>query len=103
MEGTELPNQESTRVFGEKKTYKYYGILQLDTKTSKMKGKRIRKEYLWLTRKHLEIKLCSRNLIKELTTREIPVRYLVPFLKCTKEEKNGPVNKKVEDAQGLTS
>ena len=29
-EGTELPNQETIRTFGEKETYKYLGILGAD-------------------------------------------------------------------------
>ena len=31
MEGMELPNQEKIRTFGEKETYKYFGILEADT------------------------------------------------------------------------
>ena len=30
-EGIELPNQEKTKTFGEKETYKYLGILEADT------------------------------------------------------------------------
>ena len=31
MTGTELLNQEKTRTLGEKETYKYLGILEVDT------------------------------------------------------------------------
>ena len=31
-EGIELPNQEKIRTFGEKETYKYLGILEVETK-----------------------------------------------------------------------
>ena len=30
-DGTELPNQDKNRTFGEKETYKYLGILEADT------------------------------------------------------------------------
>ena len=30
-EGVELPNQAVFRTFGEKETYKYFGILEADT------------------------------------------------------------------------
>ena len=64
----ELPNQDKLRTLGEKETYKYLGILEADTiKQVEMKEK-IQKEYLMKTRKLLETKLCSRNLIKEINT-----------------------------------
>ena len=51
-----------------------------------MKNK-IQKEYLRRTRKLLETKLSSRNLIKGINTWAVPlVRYLGPFLKWTREE-----------------
>ena len=47
----------------------------------------IRKEYLRRTRKLLETKLSSRNLIKGINTWAVPlVRYSGPFLKWTREE-----------------
>ena len=59
-----LPSQNNIRRLGEKETYKYLGILEADTiKQVEMKDK-IKKEYLRRTRKLLETKLCSRNLIK---------------------------------------
>ena len=58
---------------------------------SKMK----KKEYLRRTRKLLEIKLYSRNLIKRIRTRaEFLVRYLGTFLRTPA---NGPENKKIND------
>ena len=43
-----LPNQEKIRTLGEKETYKYLGILEVDTiKQIKMKDK-IQEEYLRL-------------------------------------------------------
>ena len=57
MDGMELPNQDKIRTLGEKKTYKYLGILEADTiKQAEMKEK-IKKEYLRGTRKLLKTKL----------------------------------------------
>ena len=54
--------------------------------TSGMKDK-IQKEYLRRTRKLLETKLSSRNLIKGINTWAVPlVRYSGPFLKWTRDE-----------------
>ena len=63
-------------------TYKYLGILEADTiKQAEMKEK-IQKEYLRRTRKLLETKLDSRNLIKGINTWAVPhVRCSGPFLK----------------------
>ena len=63
-DGMELPGQDKIRTLGEKETYKCLGILEADTiKHVEMKDK-IKKEYLRRTRKLLETKLSSRNLIK---------------------------------------
>ena len=63
-DGMELPSQDKIRTLGEKETYKYLGILEADTtKQEEMKDK-IKKEYLRRTRKLLEIKPNSKNLIK---------------------------------------
>ena len=62
-DGMELPNQDKIKTFTENENYKYLGILEADTiKQVEMKDK-IQKEYL-RTRKQLETKLNSRNLIK---------------------------------------
>ena len=67
-DGIELPNQEKIRKHGENETYKYLGILEADTiKQVEMKDK-IQKEYLRRTRKLLETKHSSRNLIKGINT-----------------------------------
>ena len=51
-----------------------------------MKDK-IKKEYLRRTRKRLETKPSSRNLIKGINTWSVPlVRYSGPFLKWTRDE-----------------
>ena len=86
-EGFELQNQVVIRTLGEKETYKYLGILEDDTiKQAEMKEK-IKKEYLRKTRKLLETKLYSRNLVKGINTWAVPlIRYLGPFLKWTREE-----------------
>ena len=57
------------------------GILEADTiKQAEMKEK-IQKEYLRRTRKLLETKLNSRNLIKGIITWAVPlIRYSGPFL-----------------------
>ena len=85
--GIELPNQDKIRTLVENETYKYLGILEADTiKQVEMKNK-IQKEYLRRTRKLLETKLSSRNLIKGINTWAVPlVRYSGPFLKWTREE-----------------
>ena len=81
-EGIELLNQEKIRTFGEKETYKYLEIVEADTiKQVEMKEK-IKKR----TRKLLETKLYSRNLMKAINTWAVPLlRYLGPFLKWTRE------------------
>ena len=68
-------------------TYKYLGILVADTiKQVEMKNI-IKKEYLRRTRKLLETKLNSRNLIKGINTWTVLlVRYSGPFLKWTRDE-----------------
>ena len=75
------------RMLGENETYKYSGILKADTiKQVEMKDK-IQKEYLRRTRKLLETKLTSRNLIKEINTWAVSlVRYSGRFLKWTRDE-----------------
>ena len=85
-DGMELPNHDKIRTLGENETYKYLGISGADTiKQVEMKDK-IRKEYL-RTRKLLETKLSSRNLIKGINTSAVPlVRYSGPFLKWTRDE-----------------
>ena len=85
-DGIELPNQDKIRTLAENETYKYLGILEADTiKQVEMKNK-IQKEYL-RTRKLLETKLSSRNLIKVINTWAVPlVRYSGPFLKWTRED-----------------
>ena len=60
----ELTNQEKIRTLGEKETYKYLGILDVDTiKQVEMKDK-IKKEYLRRARKLFETKLPCRDLFK---------------------------------------
>ena len=82
----ELPNQEKIRILGEKETYKYLGMLEADTiKQVEMKEK-IKKEYLKRTRKLLETKLYSSNLIKRINTWAVLVRCTGQFLKRTTEE-----------------
>ena len=86
-DGMELPNHDKIRTLGENETYKYLGILEADTiKQVEMKDK-IRNEYLRRTRKLLETKLSSRNLIKGMNTWAVPlIRYSGPFLKWTRDE-----------------
>ena len=86
-DGIELPNQDKIRTLAENETYKYLGILETDViKQVEMKNK-IQKEYLMRTRKLIETKLNSRNLIKGINTWAVPlVRYSEPFLKWTRDE-----------------
>ena len=83
----ELPNLDKIRTPGEKETYKYLAILEADIiKQVKMKEK-IKKEYLGRSRKLLETKLSSRNLIKGINTWAVClVRYSGLFLKWTREK-----------------
>ena len=65
-EEIELPNQVKIRTFREKETHKYLEILEADTiKHEEMKEK---KNTSRRTRKLLETKLHSRNLIKGTDT-----------------------------------
>ena len=86
-DGMELPNNDIIRTLGENETYKYLGILEADTiEQVEMKDK-IQKEYLRRTRKQLETKLSSRNLIKGINTWDVPLfKYSGPFLKWTRDE-----------------
>ena len=86
-EGIEQPNQDKIRTLAENETCKNLGILEADTiKQAEMKNK-IQKEYLRRTRKLLETKLNSRNLIKEINTWVVSnVRYSGPFLQWTRDE-----------------
>ena len=86
-DGIELPNKDKIRTLAENETYKYLGILEADTiEQVEMKNK-IQKEYLRRTRKLLETKLSSRNLIKGINTCAVPlVRYLELFLRWTREK-----------------
>ena len=86
-DGMELPNKDEIKTLAENETYKYLGILETDTiKQAEMKEK-IQKEFLRRTRKQLETKLNSRNLIKRINTRAMPlVRYSWPFLKWTRDK-----------------
>ena len=67
-DGMELPNQNKIRTFGEKETRKYLGILEPDIIKQEETKEKIKKEYFRRTRKLLETKLYSRNLIKGLDT-----------------------------------
>ena len=86
-DGIELPNKDKIKRLAENETYAYLGILEAETiKQVKVKNK-IQKEYLRRTRKLLETKLNSRNLIKEINTWAGPlIRYSGPFLKWTRDE-----------------
>ena len=86
-DGMELPNKDKIKTLVENETYKYLGILEADTiKQAEMKEK-IQKEYLRRTRKLLEIKFNSRNLIKGINTLAVPLgRYSGPFLEWTRDE-----------------
>ena len=86
-DGMELANLDKIKTLAENETYKYLGIMEADTiKQVEMKDK-IQKEYPRRTRKLLETKLNSRNLIKGINTWAVPlVRYSGYFLKWTRSE-----------------
>ena len=86
-DGIELPNQDKIRTLAENETYKYLGILEADTIKQEEIKDRIQKEYLRGTRKLLETKLSSRNVITGINTWAVSlVRYSGPFLKWTRDE-----------------
>ena len=58
-DGMELPNQDKIRTLGVKETYKYLGILEVDTIKQVERKDKIQKEYLRRTKKLLETKLSS--------------------------------------------
>ena len=79
-EGMKLPNHDRIRTLEEKEAYKYLGFLEADTIKHVQMKDMIRKEYLRRTRKLLETKVSSRNLIKGKNTWAVPlVRYSGPF------------------------
>ena len=77
---------QKIRILGEKENSKDLGMLEANTvKISEMKEK-IRNEYFRRTRKLLEFKLCSRNLIKGINTWAVPfIRFSGLFLNCRRE------------------
>ena len=72
-DGIELPNHDKIRTLEENETDKYLGILEADTIKQVQMKDTIRKEYLRRTRKLLETKLSSRNLIKGINTWAVPL------------------------------
>ena len=79
-DGMELPNLDKIRTLREKETYKYLGILEVDTTKQEGMKEKIKKEYLRRTRKLLETKLYNRKLIKGINTFAVLlVRYSGPF------------------------
>ena len=90
-----------------KKNYRYLGILEADTiKEEEMKEKKIKKDYLRRTKKLLETKLYSRNLIKRINTWAVSlVRYSGPFSKWTRKklEQMGQRTRTNYHTQGLAS
>ena len=90
-------SQDKIRTPGKNETYKFLGILEADTIKQVEMIDKIQKEYLRRTRKLLEIKLLSRNLMKGINTWAVTlVRYWDPFSsgseinlnKWTKEQEN---------------
>ena len=78
---------DEIRTLGEMETYKYLGILEADIIKQVEMKKKIKKVCLKGTRKLLETKLYSRNLIKGINTSVVLVRYSGSFLKLTRELK----------------
>ena len=80
----ELPKHDKIRKLRENETYKYLGLLEADKWKWKTRFEKIVSER---TRKLLETKLSSRNLIKGINTWAVSlVRYSGPFLKWTRRE-----------------
>ena len=79
--GMELPNQDQIRTLGENETCKYLGNLEVDTIKKEDVKEKIQKEYFRRTRKLLETKLSSGNLIKIINTWDVSlVKYSELFL-----------------------
>ena len=86
-DGIDLSNLDKIRTLEENETYKYLGILEADTIKQVQMKDTTPKEYLRRTRKLVETKLSSRNLIKGINTWTVPlVRYSGSFLKWTRDE-----------------
>ena len=86
-EGIKQQNQGKIRIFGEKETYKYSGILTADTFRQDLVKEEIKKEYFRRMRKLLETKLENINLSKRINDWAVlPVRYSGLFLEWTMEE-----------------
>ena len=82
-ERIELPNQNARRK-GKLQVIGNIGDGQHQTSGD---GRKIRNEYLRRTRKLLETKLCSRNVMKGINSWKVSfVWYSGPFLKWTREE-----------------
>ena len=95
-DGMELPNHDKIRTLEENETYKYLGILEADTIKQVQIKDTTRKKYLRRTRKLLETKLSSRNLIKGINTWAVPhVRYSGPFLKWTRDKQMNQITRKL--------
>ena len=88
MGGIELLNQVKIRSLVKKKTCKYLGILEANTKKQTSRDERtIKKECLRRMRKLLKTKLDSKNLITGIHTWVVfLVRYSGSFLKWMREE-----------------
>ena len=95
-EEIELSNQEKIRTLGEKETYKYLGILEADTIKQAETMEKIRKEYLRQTKKLLETKFCSRNLIKGINTRAVSLLRTILEMNAERTSVNRPENKKTD-------
>ena len=63
----QIPNQDKISTLGEKETYKYLGILEAGFNKQLELKEKIKKKYLRRTRKLLDTKLSSRNLIKGIS------------------------------------
>ena len=86
-DGMEQANYVKIRTVEENETYKYLSTLEADTIKQVQMKDTIRKEFLRRTRKLLETKLFSRNLIKGINTWAVSlVRYSGPFFKWARDQ-----------------
>ena len=87
IEGTEQPIQEKNQNAPRKRNLPILGNIGHGHYQTSGDEKKFFKKYIRRTRKLLETKLNSRNLIKGINTWAVPlVRYSGPFSKWTKEE-----------------
>ena len=103
---SQIDKSRKNRTLGEKETYKYSGIFEADTIKQVEMKEDIKKAYIRKTRKLLETKLFSRNLVKWINSWAVPPRKIFGTILEVdwRTQTNEPENKKINDhAKGIAS